>query len=89
MRNKPTTDQSRLFYEISMLDFVVVDLIEYLDTHPNDKEALEYFNHFNRMKNQAMKDYAMKYGPLVVSLADDCRNEWKWGAMPLPWEGVC
>lgn len=89
MRYNPSNEQSRLLYEISMLDFVVVDLVEYLDTHTCDKDALEYFNHFNRMKNQAMKDYAKKYGPLVVSLAENKGNEWKWAMMPLPWEGVC
>lgn len=89
MKYQMLNDQAKLMYEISMLDFIVIDLVEFLDTHANDHEALEYFNHFNRLSNQAKKEYASKYGPLEVSLSEPCSNEWKWAMQPLPWEGVC
>ena len=49
----------------------------------------EYFNHYIRMKNQMMRDYAVKFGPLSLSVADTCSKEWKWALQPMPWEGGC
>ena len=49
------SDKERLLHEIGVIDFVVVEMTEYLDTHPTDKEAMEYLNHYVRMKNQAMR----------------------------------
>lgn len=90
MTNPSQNERSRLFHDIGVIDFVIVEMNEYLDTHPTDKEAMEYLGHYVRMKNQAMREYAMKYGPLRISDADGCNhNEWKWATQPWPWEGGC
>ena len=90
MTNPNQNERSRLFHDIGVIDFVIVEMNEYLDTHPTDKEAMEYLGHYVRMKNQAMREYAMKYGPLRISGADGCnQNEWKWATQPWPWEGGC
>lgn len=83
-------DQMRLLHDIGVIDFVIVEMNEYLDTHPTDKEAMDYLAHYVRMKNQAMKEYAMKFSPLRLSDVDSCnQTEWKWATDPWPWEGVC
>ncbi len=87
-RNIPN-EQERLLREIGMIDFVIIEMNLYLDTHPNDKNAIEYLNHYVRLKNQALRDYAARYGPLTLSSADSCSKEWNWALMPWPWEGVC
>lgn len=89
MNNRVNTEQERLLNDIGVVGFVCVEMNEYLDTHPMDREAMEYFNHYMRMKNQMMRDYAVKYGPLTLSVADNCSKEWKWALQPMPWEGVC
>ena len=38
-------EQERSLHNISIVSFVVVELTEYLDTHPFDREALNYFNY--------------------------------------------
>ena len=38
-------NQSQLLHWIDMVSFAVVEITEYLDTHPDDEEALKYFNH--------------------------------------------
>ena len=82
------TDQQQLYHDIGVIDFVVVEMTEYLDTHPTDREAMEYLNHYVRMKNQAMQEYAMKYTPLRISDAQFCKKgEWEWATTPWPWEG--
>lgn len=89
MNFKMNTEQENMLHDIGVVDFVTVEMAEYLDTHPMDREAMEYFNHYMRMKNQMMRDYANKYGPLSLSVADNSSKEWKWALQPMPWEGGC
>lgn len=87
---KPVTEQSRLLHDIGVIDFVIVEMNEYLDTHPTDQEAMEYLSHYVHMKNQAMREYAMKFGPLSIYDVEGCKQtEWKWATQPWPWEGGC
>lgn len=85
-----TREREQMIQSISIMDFVLVEMTEYLDTHPLDKNAIEYFKHYNCMKNQAMKDFAAKFGPLSISTADLASgSEWEWALQPMPWEGGC
>ncbi|MCM1119004.1 MAG: spore coat protein CotJB [bacterium] len=79
---------TRMLNDIRIVDFVLVDLSLYLDTHPFDQEAIEYFNHYTRIKNKMNRDFSMRYFPLTKDLAES-NKEWRWGAAPLPWEGEC
>ena len=83
-------EQEKLLHDIGVLSFVVTELSLYLDTHPTDRNALEYFRHYNRMANQARQEYSTKYTPLTISCADvsDCKD-WQWALSPMPWEGGC
>lgn len=81
-------NQEQMLRDISIVDFVMVELLLYLDTHPNDRDAMEYFNHYTRIKNQMTRDFSQKYFPLTKEYAES-NNEWRWGAAPLPWEGGC
>ena len=78
----------RMLNDIRIVDFVLVDLSLYLDTHPFDQEAMEYFNHYVRIKNKMSRDFSMRFFPLTKDLAES-NKEWRWGAAPLPWEGEC
>ena len=81
-------EREQLLRDLVMDGFVVTDLVLYLDTHPDDLRALEYFNHYNRIKMQMEREFSQKYFPLNTGLAD-CSKEWRWGMAPLPWEGEC
>lgn len=89
MNARINNEQENLLHDIGVVDFVTVEMTLYLDTHPMDREAMEYFNHYMRMKNQMLRDYANKYGPLSLSVADTSCKEWKWALQPMPWEGGC
>lgn len=78
----------RMLNDISIVGFVLVDLSLYLDTHPYDQEAMEYFNHYSRIRNKMTRDFSMRFFPLTTDLAESGK-EWRWGAAPLPWEGEC
>lgn len=81
-------EEMRMLNDIGVVGFVLTDLILYLDTHPTDKEAMEYFNHYNKIQNQLMREFSMKYYPLTCNMAES-NKLWRWGAAPLPWEGAC
>ena len=78
----------RMLNDIRIVDFVLVDLSLYLDTHPFDQEAMEYFNHYVRIKNKMSRDFSMRFFHLTTD-QDESKKEWRWGAAPLPWEGEC
>ena len=79
-------NQAQLLHWIDMVSFAVVDITEYLDTHPQDEKALNYFNHYMDLRRSALQAYAQKYGPLTIDNANP-DNYWNWSDVPLPWEG--
>lgn len=81
-------NKEQLYHDIGIVSFVLTELSLYLDTHPTDRNAIEYFNHYNRIRHQMVKEFSMKYFPLTLDLAES-NKEWRWGDAPLPWEGVC
>ncbi|MCM1113574.1 MAG: spore coat protein CotJB [Muribaculum sp.] len=81
-------NKEQMLRDIGVLDFTLVELSLYLDTHPTDRNAMEYFNYYNRIKTQMEKEFSRTYYPLKLDLAES-NQEWRWGAAPLPWEGVC
>lgn len=87
MKNPCSLEQKKLLHEISVVDFILVEMTQYLDTHPFETHAIDYFNHYCRLKNQLMKEYSAKYYPLSISTADGYSKEWRWGLAPNPWEG--
>ncbi|HKM03647.1 MAG TPA: spore coat protein CotJB [Lachnospiraceae bacterium] len=80
-------EQQEMIHEISIVDFVLVEMTLYLDTHPMESEAIDYFNHYCKIKNKLLKEFAAKFYPLTLSTADVYSKEWKWALAPLPWEG--
>lgn len=81
-------NREQLLHDIGIVGFVLVELGLYLDTHPDDRSAMEYFNHYSRIKQQMTKEFSLKYFPLTLGMAESSK-EWRWGAAPLPWEGEC
>lgn len=86
MMNVPM-NQQQLFSWINEISFVVNDIILYLDTHPEDEEAMNYFNHYSEMRNKALKTYEEHYGPLTIDTAAPASGNWYWATQKWPWEG--
>lgn len=68
--------------------FAMDDIILYLDTHPDDRQALDYYHYVVDLRKNAMEAYKAQCGPLML---DEVRSEdyWTWIEDPWPWEGVC
>ena len=50
MQNHPNKQQ--MLNWIDMVSFTLYETALYLDTHPTDKEALEFYNHFLGMRKR-------------------------------------
>ena len=56
--------EEKMLHDIGIADFVLTDLMLYLDTHPTDRNAMEYFNHYARIKTQMEREFSREYYPL-------------------------
>ena len=82
--------REQLMNTINEVSFAVDDIKLYLDTHPDDEKALDFFKEKSMIRNEALKAYAAQYGPLTIDTGDDtCSRQWDWVMQPWPWEGVC
>jgi spore coat protein JB len=73
--------------ELQAVDFVLVELTLYLDTHPDDTNAINQFNQYAQYKKQIEANFESKYGPLFQygnSYSDG--SSWNWSKGPWPWQ---
>ncbi|MDY4840413.1 MAG: spore coat protein CotJB [Roseburia sp.] len=85
-QNATMAKRKQLLDFIDKVSFAVNDITLYLDTHPKDKDAIDYFNHYKELRLKAMKEYEKLYGPLMVDFANP-DDVFTWALMPAPWEG--
>lgn len=78
--DKPATPLS----ELQTMAFVIQELALYLDTHREDKEALEVYRSFQKMYHDAKMAYQKEYGPLTHAMPSD--GPYRWLDDPWPWE---
>ena len=83
---QPMNEQAEMLTNIDSLGFAMIDLNLYLDIFPDDRSALELFNQYRNQKNELLKQYEAKFGPIVLS--SDALNTypWAWDNRPWPWE---
>ena len=56
--------QRELLRQLQEIDFVLVELNLYLDTHPGDLEALQQYNWYANERDKIALTYEEQYGPL-------------------------
>ncbi len=81
------TDMSRdeMLKRLTALDFYIIDLHLYLNTHPGDREAIMKHNAVVQEARELREEYERMYGPLLAcSAASKC--PWQWIENPWPWQ---
>lgn len=78
-------ERQKLLMCITEVGFAIDDVVLYLDTHPEDKEALEYYDTYKKLRKQMGAEYTKLYGPLTDEDVISC-NYWAWVKDPWPWE---
>lgn len=78
-------DKQKAMCRIYELGFVLTETMLFLDTHPDDQEALNYYTEMKEQYKKAVEKYADYYGPLNMTNMSN-ENYWMWVATPMPWE---
>jgi spore coat protein JB len=86
MNKTANEDCSKQLLELQSIDFVLVELTLYLDTHPTDMSALQQFNHFSSKRKEIAADYEERFGPLLQFGLSYSRYPWQWSQDPWPWQ---
>jgi spore coat protein JB len=85
-QKKLPDDYYKLLHEIQAVDFVVLELNLYLNTHPDDHQAIEQHNAFAAKSRQLKAEYARRYGPLRNFGGDFADTPFSWPDAPWPWQ---
>ena len=75
--------REQMLMQIRELDFAVIELSLYLDTHPEDQRALCLHRKYAKELKELKDKYQKVFGPLSIYFP--C-NKWRWLEEPWPWE---
>ena len=75
--------REELIMKIKELNFAIIELALYLDTHPTDEKALCVHRRYAKEYKDLKEKYQRMYGPLTINYP--C-NKWRWLEEPWPWE---
>ena len=79
-------EANSLMQRVYEAGFAMDDVILYLDTHPDDRNALNYYHYVVQLLNEAVNAYQAQYGPLMINGVKS-GTEWAWLTEKWPWEG--
>ena len=72
--------------QLQVADIILLDLSLYLDTHPEDLEAIQKINHYYLERKTLVEIYEKNYGPLLSFDPRSSTNLLKWMDTPWPWQ---
>lgn len=79
------TNKEKSARKMMMYSFVLDDLILYLDSHPNDQQAMRAFRRYQDMYKKALAEYEAMYGPIEAKNAPES-SDWVWSTTNFPWD---
>lgn len=74
-----------LMRNVQMYSFALDDTGLFLDTHPNNKAALMFYEDMQKKYVEAVAEYEAEFGPLTAK-DTDVEAGWAWVNTPWPWE---
>lgn len=79
--------RASLMNQIDEASFAMDDVALFLDTHPNDMAAMQYYQNVVAMRKNAVDAYERQFGPLMIDSVNG--QNWDWVTEKWPWEGGC
>jgi len=79
-------NQQAMLLEIQQLQFTAIELNLYLNTHPDDQQALTSYNSIVPQLKQRIASYEQLYGPLFHFGLSTSQYPWQWINSPWPWD---
>ena len=86
MKQQLPDEYYQLLEEIQAIDFALVELTLYLDTHPDALQAMQQFNEYSHQSRQLKQQFEKKFGPLQQFGNSYTDANWSWGTTPWPWQ---
>ena len=71
--------------EMQAMAFAIQELALYLNTHRDDREALELYQTYQELYHKAMMEYTKHCGPLNHTMPTES-DAYRWLDDPWPWE---
>lgn len=80
-----TGERNALMRQIQAYSFAITEVSLFLNNHPCDAAALEYYHKYSEMLAEAKETYEKNFGPITIHGV--CSNDrWTWVDDPWPWE---
>lgn len=79
-------EQQKMMEAVYANGFALDEARLYLNTHPKNREALEYYRRKAKLYHEALNLYEQKYGPIRPENGA-MGEHWAWAEGPWPWEG--
>ena len=78
--------RQELMQDIQILDFAIQEAALFLNAHPDNEEAMQYYQKHREYKDKATAIYERCYGAL--SNRSNLNSTWEYVNGPWPWSGV-
>ncbi len=77
-------DKARLLREIQLCTFLLTEANLYLDTHPDDQDALKFYEKHAARLRELRTQYEEQFGR--IEKRPDGTLHWAWTDKPWPWQ---
>lgn len=86
--SKPHCDPEyyALLEKLQALDFALVELNLFLDTHPDDLASIQQYNQLAQERMHLANHFQQLYGPLLNFGHSFSKYPWEWSQVPWPWQ---
>ena len=78
-------NKDKLLKRVSALGFAMYELRLFLDTHPDNQDALEMLKSYKKKYESVKAEYEKEFGPLTLN----GYNSDEWLKDPWPWNNDC
>ncbi len=78
-------NRDEMLQRLSALDFYIIDLHLYLNTHPADRDAIQKYNTVVREAKGLREQYEQQFG-MLSSQFSTSKVPWQWIEEPWPWQ---
>lgn len=79
------SERDMMIQKIRAADFAMWEVHLFLDTHPNDTDALALLAKYTKRRDALVDEFEKKFGPLSMrNITSGTR--WQWIDNPWPWD---
>lgn len=78
-------EKDELLKKLQGIEFAMVDLGLYLDSHPGCSDALAYYKNLKAEHDTLKAGFEERFGSLTAGSGGNT-DYWDWTATPWPWE---